>query len=744
MAQKRSWQDLEAAVREIASLAYDGICQAENIGGVDIDAVVRRRPDYYVLIEVTERKDLNKVREDIIKLTTAKHSLLSKNIFAQCICVVGGTPTQSMKDAGKPNSISVVNLDAFSKNFLDFRTYEAARSRAHFGSAINPQTGQKDNIEYVDVKYFDETNGRDVGIEDIANLILSGKNVILLGEFGSGKSRCIEQIWTHLAKLTDSSFLHPVAINLRESWGLRRDREIIRRHFSDLGLDKLEAQAVQAYNERAVCFLLDGFDELGSQTWSNDPKKIRQMRQDAMIGVAEIVSNNGGGVLVAGREHYFTGRAELFSALCINAKEAIIIKCRPEFSEAEAAKYFERMDIDVDLPIWLPRRPLVCQTISTLDDGVRDRMFSEGRGQIDFWHHFISEICSRDARIHASFDAQTIMRVYLKLARETRMKTANMGPIKPIELQDAFEDAVGFAPTEQASVMLQRLPSLGRIQEDSDDLQFVDTYILDGLRALDISNLVILGQEGITEVLSDVWVNPLEELGQRILAADQTAANETKLAAASFSIKSSNKVFSADLISALARAESTLLSYNDLVCKDLTFLDYTFSEKALNSIRFEECIFSSITLPDCGADNVSLDQCYVDQIRGAANIRALPVWMGVLNEPKFEEVATTSQIRRLGMTPPQEVLITIIKKTFFQKGSGRKEAALTRGLNQKSSSGIVNSVINILLREGMVERFKGNEGWVYSPVRKETKRMSMMLEQLSGSEDPIWSEVSTL
>ncbi|KPF91533.1 hypothetical protein IP86_24945 [Rhodopseudomonas sp. AAP120] len=96
------------------------------------------------------------------------------------------------------------------------------------------------------------------------------------------------------------------------------------------------------------------------------------------------------------------------------------------------------------------------------------------------------------------------------------------------------------------------------------------------------------------------------------------------------------------------------------------------------------------------------------------------------------------------MKPAQEILVTIIRKTFFQKGAGRKEEALLRGLSTFASKSTSTKIINILSREGLLESFRGSEGTVYTPVRSQTRRMQKILDELGSSEDPIWIEVSQL
>jgi ABC-type dipeptide/oligopeptide/nickel transport system ATPase component len=115
------------------------------------------------------------------------------------------------------------------------------------------------------VRYRLDNGSPEYGTKEIADRLREGRHVVLLGEYGSGKSRCVREIFRHLAESTNTDFCHPLAIDLREAWGLKRWTELIRRHFEDLGLEAICNNAIKAFNAGSVAILLDGFDELGSQ-----------------------------------------------------------------------------------------------------------------------------------------------------------------------------------------------------------------------------------------------------------------------------------------------------------------------------------------------------------------------------------------------------------------------------------------------------------------------------------------------
>ncbi len=737
------WQDFENRVRSLAEHIWGQPCEPLRIGGVNIDGAARVDQEIINLLEITEERNLNKVRADIIKLQTAKAAAIAQGVMARCFCVINGTVTQAMKDAAKPHHINVLSGDDFGKIFFDFNAYKGTRSQNAFGSSVNPITGESDTSKYIPVRYLVDGTTREVTASDIASLIREKRTVVLLGEYGTGKSRCVREIFDELSRSAQANFTYPIAIDLRKSWGLETGEELIRRHFKSLGLDRLGANVVRAAPSGSIAFLLDGFDEIGSQAWSSDSNKLRLIRAKALEGVKDLIKNTPGGKLITGREHYFTSNAEMYSATGINPIDPVILRVKNEFSDSELLHYFQDRNLELDLPDWLPRRPLICQTIANLPEADFGRMFGDRGDEIAFWGHFINVLCERDARIHVSFDAESIYRLFLRLARLTRSKSANVGPISLTEMQSSFEEAVGSQPDENASVMLQRLPSLGRISVESNDRQFVDTYILGGLRARDVIEIATGNDDEIRDISSQTWINPLDDLGQRIAANDLNSSQNALLRLAEISRESKNRVLASDAVGSLLRG-SKPVDFGGLTLAQGSFLTLNLTEKEISNLTIDDSYFAEIVLPAKGIRNVVVNHSMTPRVFGVSSPQALPPWFFKLEAESFDSVASQSRIRSIGLSPAHEMLVTFIRKTFFQKGAGRKEEALLRGFGQVASKTLALRVLNLMRREGLLSSFKGDEGEVYVPNRTHTGRMQKLLDELSQSSDHIWGDVERL
>jgi hypothetical protein len=738
-----SWAKFEITVRSFASHIWSRPAAPEHIAGVDIDCVLRINAELTILIEITERRDLNKVREDVNKLITAKNYLFSiDHVFARSFCVVDAdTVTQGMVDCGAAQNIRVLSIKQFKQMFFSFERYEAARKLHQFGSAVDPLTGEIDELPYVKVQYRMLDSATSLDIKQISDLLIAGKKVVLIGDYGSGKSRCVQELFLHISSSTATQNRYPIAIDLRHNWGLKRLPEIIRRHCDDLGLDDVAPEMLRALQSGAFIFLLDGFDEVGSQAWSTDTDKLRAIRAESLEGVRDLISSHKGGLLISGREHYFNSDLDMFSTLGLQASETTVLYCKEEFDGLELREYFSSLPKQVDLPSWLPRRPLICKTIASLDQEEVGRMFEEEGGDVEFWHHFIRAMCRRDVRIHISLDPDTLFSLLKTLASDTRVKSADVGPLTLAEIQKAFERVVGFTPIEQASVMLQRLPGLGRVKTESDDRQFIDTYILDGLRAVDLIDSA--ANHSVT--LQDAaWRNPLDRLGQRILADGIIGQEKNALQIASRCISAKNKVAASDIIAAMTWLPEEEIDFRNFALDDGSFLMFDMSHSKLKNLRISNTTFNNFIFPNEHPISVFIFNSVIDKSFGLTSAKGIPDWVSDTSIEKFESVQNTSRIKQIGLKPSHEILVTFVKKTFFQKGGGRKEEALLRSMGAVGRSNLPMRVINLLLKEDVFTRFKGDEGWVYNENRKFLPRMDKMLSELNLSNDPIWTAVGLL
>lgn len=738
------WQSFEDQVRDIASHVFGRPCAPGRIAGSDLDGVVYFDGNQVVLIECTINHTVEKVRTDLNKLVNVRNALFAEAKFSRCLIVTQKPPTTGMLEGGSKNNIEVISVNELAAMFLEYEKYRIARLAYPFGSAVNPESGLMDTTRYVPVSYFDPIYGKAYSHKDIAAKLISGQNVIVIGEYGSGKSRCVAEVFGTLSGEWGASFKFPVAVNLRECWGLEDADEIVRRHFTKVGLEEMRSSAVKAYNRKSVIFLLDGFDEIGIQAWDSDADKLREVRAQALSGVQDAVKNSGTGTLITGRAHYFSSEREMLASLGLPKSGTLILHVKEEFSLPELLDYFRAASIDVTFPDWLPRRPLICQTIAQLSEDDREGMFGAAGNEAEFWNHFIRVVCERDARINKSFNADTIYDVFISLADLTRIKDANTGPINQRELQEAFESSVGALPVENASVMLQRLPSLGRVAADSADRQFIDMYILDGLRAKGVGRLVDVDEGTRTIALSKRWSNCLQPLGQKVLASDAAVKPGGYANLARVASQAANRTVAGDVVAGLLRLKGTDLDLGDITVADAPISELDFSDAGVRGFRLHECTIEELVLPAQPPSKIVIADCLITKVSGASSAVALAPWIAKNEVEQFDSVRTMRRIRDAGLLPGHEILVVMIKKVFFQPGTGRKEEALMRGFEAGKHNKIAPKLLGLLKTEKVFGSFRGDDGTVYTPNRAMTARMQKMLDELKSSQDSIWLAVESL
>jgi hypothetical protein len=199
---------------------------------------------------------------------------------------------------------------------------------------------------------------------------------------------------------------------------LKRASEIITRHFTDIGLEDQVADALQVAYSPAAIYLLDGFDEIGAQTWSDDPTKLVSIRRQSLVGVKDLIDKTRGGVLVTGREHYFNNDAELVTCLGLDKKTPLFIRCNQELSDSQFAEMIGRKSSD--FPDWMPKKPLIASIIRDIDEKVFEPILKTASGQIDFWNLLLDTFCDREANINAILDRSIIRDLYTKIGRLSR------------------------------------------------------------------------------------------------------------------------------------------------------------------------------------------------------------------------------------------------------------------------------------------------------------------------------------
>jgi hypothetical protein len=743
-----SWVKHQDHVCEIARIKWNANCGPEHIDGVDFDLVVRISRGELILIECTEERDIDKIRKDINRINPVRMKFLINGIICRAFIVLSKDPTAQMVETGEASNITVCSITQFENEFFNFGEYMSLRSNYPFGSAVDPKTGATDQHIYVPVNYFDVNRDREFNVSSIVSDLISRKKIILTGDYGTGKSRCIKEIFFDLSKKIRQSGAYPLAINLRDHWGSRSKIEIITGHLQAIGMGASIDNVVRLLNRGNMVLLLDGFDEVGAQTLDLRHRDRVAIRAGALEGIRDLISSTNCPVFVVGRSHYFDSDEEMLRSLGLKNAEAIrVLRCLDEFSDSQTKTYFSNIGLSVDVPEWLPKKPLIFQIISNFSKDFVADVMKKKNGQNEFWSSFVNAICLREASIHGSLDAESVRSVLLELAQITRSHSALLGRLDPSFISRAYETALGNSPDDVGQLMLSRLCSLGRIEPHSPDRQFVDDKLLDILRAERLISDIVSSEPSIS---GEDWKHALGLVGCNY-AAFTVETFDLELDFISFINRFKDKAKKqqlAEIISVLSIIPGEKIELHGVAIDDSHFPIIDVSKREICNLNINESIINILILSKTKITQKSqfvINNSLFMEVFGIAGDEGKPSWINEWDVKKIEKIDNASRIRESNISPAHKLFLSIVHKIFFQKGRGREEASLQKGgFGQKYSPALIDDIIRLLLREPLIRKSKGVDGFVYHPIRTHTRRMAKIVSELSLSEDPLWLEIDKL
>ncbi|HLA34321.1 MAG TPA: NACHT domain-containing protein, partial [Rhodocyclaceae bacterium] len=675
--------------------------------------------------------------------------LATEGLVCRSFVVLDAEPTSSMVEAGRSSHITICSALEFERTLFDFPSYISLRSKLPFGSAIDSKTGANDSRKFIHVEYVEQGKSNKFKVEDIAKILQRGTKVVLSGDYGTGKSRCVNELFNLLKADTRTSAAFPIAINLREHWSSSSALEIIAGHLGNVGLSNSVDNIIRLLNSGHLILLLDGFDEIGTQIHDTRIEDRRTLRKRAVQGVRDLIQKAKAGVLITGRAHFFDGPDEMIESLGLSLSHDLICLEVPEtFSISEGRQYLAALGINVVIPSWLPRKPLVFQMLVELESDDVTALLGKEYGQFQFWHAFLYAVCQRESRgVGGSIAPQTIHWILQRLAAKTRYSGVFAGRLTPSDIDSAYQMVVGSVPDQSGRQLLSRMCTLGRIEPESPDRQFIDPDALDVLRA----DALVADVIGMNEEYSQTqWIQSLRLLG--IVRAAQLIRNYD-LDQHCFSYlrkfgNSRNTRRLGEIVSALTVQGDEPLDFQALQLSGSTLPLLNLSTRVVANLAIKDSEIEFLALestPIKGQHCLMIDGCIVSSVTGVSAQAGLPHWIRNSDVIKFSGLSNSSRIKESPLTPSQKLFLSIAHKIFFQPGSGREESSLLKGgYGQKYSPKLAEAIVKLLISHGLIERFKGDDGWVYTPIRRFTERMNKIRSELTLSEDAIWAEVTKL
>lgn len=722
-------REFEDRALALARAIFDptGIQGAEMVDGRERDAIFVNETSV-VAFEFTQmatkqkaEKDGKKLAELILKLDRDQvHRFKSKLGYF----VTEQEPTAEQRGAidkiarDRQVPLKTMSISSLRGMLVDAEGYLSRRLEAPFGSTGFKFDGVSLGISeanYVE-PVIATVGAPDQTVNELADEVLSGGRIVVTGDFGAGKSALLEQVFLRLRKRffrDKASGRLPIHINLRDCDGLRTASEVLRRHVEEVGLPGT-AGLLPAWRSGNTVLLLDGFDEIIPTRWVGSVRDLQQVRWRALEAVRRLVeeSPDGTGVLIVGRAQYFADDDELLRALGIGSGQRV--SQLVDFDAERSAKLLGSGDAAI--PAWLPSRPLLLRYLAV--SGVLDRIATSSEDdEAAAWVELIDLLAKREADRISSVDPARVRDLLSRIATLTRgadgAGQVGQGLVSMEDMEQAFREVCGYEPEEEGKQLLLRLPGLARAADSSgrEMRSFVDGVLAHAAYGLDLSAYIASPYSEHPLSAASNWTALSSDLPPRVAAvalARQSfpTAHVRQAINARLEHNKSDAVmldlFAVAEINAVESNSGDAAYFRELLIANLSV---TPGSGFLARSRFQDCLVEVLDLEsvDHAEQLPTLDRCVVDMVEGVASLP--PDWAEHFLDCELVHFSapteTTAGLMALERPLADRIALTILKKVYAQAGSGRKEAALSRGL-PLDARGEVPLVIERLVSAGLV------------------------------------------
>jgi hypothetical protein len=599
------------------------------------------------------------------------------------------------------------------------------------------------SVKYQPTVIRDDATGNGLTVNQVADMLVAGTRAVLLGDYGMGKSVTLREVFLELRKRRIKGQIRrtPVLLNLRDHWGQRSEAEALERHAREIGFSHPN-QLVRALHAGRLIIMLDGFDETASIQWSpRESARMREARRSA-VGLAKKfadMARNGEGFIVAGRDHFFDSRSELDAALGLGPSASRLIL--DGFSIPEMQEYLRSRGFTQQLPDWLPNRPLLLGYLSRADL-IGDILSDEDQAAPSrAWDAIVARICEREASIHEHLDSEAVRRVLETLASSARSTATGLGPISERDVFDAFRRVTSMDADEVARPLLMRLPCLSARDQVEGGRSFLDDQLLDVLRAGDVVRFAYSPYEDPQARSWDHCMGPVgvELAADRLRAADgRSAAGRVTATCAEAIRRWGANALALDLMQ-MARAVSAdeSVAFGGLTIEGGTVPVLDLGDGPLPSgLTLRSLVVGDFQGPESSPTDFVLHDCLFERVFGFESASSFPAWIQCCDAVSFDDAATNADIMRSDTLPVGvRVALTMLRKLFLQRGHGRKENALSRGMGQDAQSR-VRSLLPRLHSEGIAFATSARGTTMWHPVQGQRRRVQAMLDAPGSSSDP--------
>ena len=643
----------------------------------------------------------------------------------------------------------IISFQTLFSRLFDGRHYIRIRGDHYFGSIRNPADENDFNVppeSYISTAMSEERSGRSLGAAEVEVEGRSGRCFVIFGDYGSGKSMTLRDIYLKSRErfAKGEAIQCPVYINLREHIAQINPDEALFRHAQSIGFGDTSSM-ISAWRAGFITLFLDGFDELTPPQFAVSISSIKQSRRLAVELVKKFIEQtpSHASIFVAGRESYFDSRAEAKSALGYGSN-AVVLDITG-FSDDQIAAYLKAKS--ESLPNWLPTRPLLLGYLANsglLAESGKLKGLDPSVG----WDNILQSVCQREvSQIWGAGSDAIELRLFLEgLATRSRQKSDSARGLQRSDLQSVFHSVFGRDADEPANLLTGRLPGLGAVPGQSGSREFIDADFADAAASGDLARFIEspFDNAGLMGVKRNIGTLGLS------MATNKSRANGGMLSVAFAQACRTEEmsVSAADIISMLTEGgysysgEGTTLQSGNL---DSLSVD---ADIDLSLITFKECIFSKVELGRGGAamekkNYPRFQDCMIGILEGVISEADIP--SGILNGTTTVETfsafsATNDAVMETDLPSSVKVLLTILRKLFLQRGSGRQYSALKRGL-PVSASVLVDPIAALIRSQGFAEDVSLDRRVVIIPNRSKSREAFSIINGPNTSNHPLIVDV---
>ncbi len=717
---------------------------AAVVGGRERDGVFETEESIH-LLEVTSSRRKAKAEEDCKKLADLGRTLerRTRHKGVRRWFITRDEPTADQRQVAERFQVTAVSFTQFQSRLVDSRSYMAARDEYFFGSVRDPATGDKDpSVDFVPLGLSSLRDRSTKSLNELLANIQSGGRVVVLGDYGAGKSMTLRYIYQQLRRrnVSGESAAFPVFINLRDHYGQTDPAELLHRHARLIGFPHPD-HLIRAWRSGYVHLLLDGFDETTSLNLHGLWTRLRENRYRAMEIVRRFTDEhpaNRSGIVLAGRAHFFDNDTERRTALGLTDdwNEFSL----NEFTDEQIYAYLRKSGVAGSVPAWLPSRPLLVAYLAAkglLAELIADRNASAVVG----WDLLLEGIASRESQIQAGIDGDTIRRILERLATKARTNVSGLGPLNHEALLEAFREVCGYPPDERGMVLLQRLPGLGADKYEDGSRALIDEEFADACRAGDLVHFARDPYQFEQSILTGFEI-VTGQLGVQVAAKrarDARLSSGQLNAAIRRSVEIAGSVLTADVARLTLELGHDVESGTTVRGVLIPELDLSVTLGDGSRLTFLDCFFRRVDIdPEAIDDKLpGFHSCFIDEVDGRVSRADLPnerFDTDCIIESFVAAASTTAEVLALELPLGTKVALTILKKLYDRRGSGRRESALYRGLDQRAQR-LVPEALRVIQNEGLANSTRRGNETIWLPDRGSARRVGQMISAPMGSDD---------